>query len=105
MRSLRCLYAASEVAGFAKTGGLADVAASLPPALAQRGIECAVIMPLYRSVRLGRGDLTRTGISFEIPIGDDVKKGSLWRGTLPDTALPIFFVEQTSYFERDDAAA
>ena len=34
---MRVLLAASEVAGFAKTGGLADVAGSLPRALAARG--------------------------------------------------------------------
>ncbi|MCI0643010.1 MAG: glycogen/starch synthase, partial [Gemmataceae bacterium] len=30
------------MAGFAKTGGLADVAGSLPRALAERGVDCAV---------------------------------------------------------------
>ena len=34
-----------------KTGGLADVAGSLPPALAEQGAETAVILPLYRRVR------------------------------------------------------
>src|SRR5262245_22821722 len=103
-KPLRCLYAASEVAGFAKTGGLADVAASLPRALAARGIDCAVIMPLYRSVRAAHKNLKRTGLSFEVPIGPRLVKGGLWRGTLPDGAVPIFFIEQPEYFERDDPA-
>ena len=48
----KILLAASEVVGFAKTGGLADVAGSLPRALAQRGHTCAVIMPLYRAAHV-----------------------------------------------------
>lgn len=48
---MKILYAASEAAPFCKTGGLADVAGSLPPALAESGAETAVILPLYQSVR------------------------------------------------------
>lgn len=48
---MKVLYAASEAVPFCKTGGLADVAGSLPPALAAQGIETAVILPLYRRVK------------------------------------------------------
>lgn len=53
---MKILYAASEAAPFCKTGGLADVAGSLPPALAEGGAEIAVILPLYQSVREKFGD-------------------------------------------------
>src|SRR6516164_5785737 len=66
---IKVLLAASEVAGFAKTGGLADVAASLPRALAERGHECAVILPLYRSVRTGPIQIRPTGQRLAIPVG------------------------------------
>lgn len=48
---VRVLYAASEAAPFCKTGGLADVAGSLPPALAAEGEQVAVILPLYQKVK------------------------------------------------------
>ena len=48
---MKVLYAASEAVPFCKTGGLADVAGSLPPALAAQGVETAVILPLYRLVK------------------------------------------------------
>ena len=48
---MKILYAASEAVPFCKTGGLADVAGSLPPALAAEGVETAVILPLYESVK------------------------------------------------------
>jgi starch synthase len=99
---VRCLYAASEVAGFAKTGGLADVAAALPQALARRGHDCAVIVPLYSSVRHSQVPLTPTGLSFTIEVSGQPLSGSLWRSTLPGSAVPVYLVEQPAYFERDD---
>jgi starch synthase len=42
----------SEAAPFAKTGGLADVLGSLPPALVEKGEEVAVVLPAYSSIDL-----------------------------------------------------
>ncbi len=44
---MKILFASSEVAPFIKTGGLADVAGSLPQALVKEGQEVKVILPLY----------------------------------------------------------
>src|SRR3954452_10959708 len=106
---MRCLYVASEVAGFAKTGGLADVAASLPRALAERGVDCAVIMPLYRSARHSSYPLEPTGLSFDVTMGHRQVRSALWRSALPPARpggrpVPVFLVEQADYFERDDPA-
>lgn len=102
--ALRCLYAASEVAGFAKTGGLADVAAALPPALAQRGIDCAVIMPLYRGLRRSGHALQSLPNTFSATLGNKRVTGRLWRAQLPDSSVPVYLVEQAEFFERDDPA-
>jgi starch synthase len=96
------LLAASEVVGFAKTGGLADVAGSLPPALARRGCQCAVILPLYRSCRSGVALLEPTARVFSVPIADRSVPGRLWRSTLPEGDVPVWLVEQDGYFERED---
>jgi len=98
------LLAASEVVGFAKTGGLADVAGTLPAALARRGHDCAVIMPLYRCVRTGPHALEALGIPLHIPIGGRLVMGSLWRAVLPESNVPVYLVEQADYYERDDPA-
>jgi starch synthase len=98
----RVLFAAAEVVGFAKTGGLADVAGSLPRALAHRGIGTAVVMPLYHAVRTGGHQLTPTDVAFSVPIGGRTVAGRLVRTTLPDSDVPVYLVEQPELFERDD---
>ncbi|WP_299132433.1 glycogen synthase GlgA [uncultured Amaricoccus sp.] len=52
---MKVLSVASEVYPLVKTGGLADVAGALPPALARQGVEMRTLMPGYPSVmgRLG----------------------------------------------------
>ncbi len=100
----KLLLIASEVAGFAKTGGLADVAAALPRALARRGHQCAIILPLYRCVRKGPVAISPTPHSFTVPIGDKSVQGRLWRATLPGSDVAVHLIEQADYFERDDEA-
>lgn len=101
---MRVLLAASEVVGFAKTGGLADVAGSLPRALQRRGHECTVILPLYRSARIGRVPVEPTTHTFFVPIGGRPVAGRLWRSALPGSDVPVYLIEQSGYFERDDPA-
>ena len=47
---LKVLYAASEARPFIASGGLADVAGSLPGALCDAGVDCRVILPLYSDI-------------------------------------------------------
>jgi len=96
--------AASEATPFAKTGGLADVAGSLPRALAERGNECAVAIPLYRSARLAGLPIENTAVSFTIPIGHKQVAGRLCRSRLPDSQVVVYLIEQPEYYERDDPA-
>src|SRR5262245_745741 len=93
--SLKCLHAASEVGVLAKMGGLADVICSLPEALALRGLDCAVVMPLYRACR--KQQLEPTEHRFRVPIGERFVEGRLWRSTLPGSRVPLYLVEQPEY--------
>ena len=47
---MKVLYVASEALPFAASGGLADVAGSLPQALRRRKVACRVVMPLYGTI-------------------------------------------------------
>src|SRR5436309_9595757 len=98
----KVLLAASEVVGFAKTGGLADVAGSLPQALARRGHHCVVILPLYRCTHNAKVPPEPTDLTFNVPIGNRTLSGRLWRSKLPDGDVPVYLVEQPEYYDRDD---
>ena len=47
---MNVLFASSECAPFVKTGGLGDVAGSLPQALREKNIDARVILPLYNCI-------------------------------------------------------
>ena len=47
---MKVLYVASEAVPFAKTGGLADVAGSLPKALQNDDVDVRVIMPKFGKI-------------------------------------------------------
>ena len=47
---MKVLFATSEAAPFMKTGGLGDVAGSLPSTLNEKGVDTRVVMPLYRAI-------------------------------------------------------
>ena len=49
---MNILYTASEALPFIASGGLADVAGSLPAALNEAGHDCRVVIPYYSSIRL-----------------------------------------------------
>ena len=102
---MRVLVASSEVVGFAKTGGLADVAGALPRALARRGHQVAIVMPYYAAVRRAGVPVEKTGIALPVPMGDRVLACRLLRSRLPDCDVPVYLVEHPPFFERDDPTA
>jgi starch synthase len=63
------LCVASEMAPFAKTGGLADVMAALPRQLARRGHDVRVFLPLYDTAKIAGVELTPLGDEIEVRLG------------------------------------
>ena len=99
MANLKILFASSEVAPFAKTGGLADVSASLPSALAELGHQVITVMPLYRAVREGGHDLEPQEKSLSIPFKGQKLETRIYRAKMGQD-IPIYFLEREEFFDR-----
>ncbi|MFL5331233.1 MAG: glycogen synthase GlgA [Gemmataceae bacterium] len=104
-RPLRVLFMASEAAGFAKTGGLADVATALPRALHKRGIDVRVAIPCYNSARKAWRAPEPTEVGVDIHVGPHSYPGRVSWTYLPKSEVPIYLIEQQHFFERDDPGA
>jgi starch synthase len=99
---LKILIVSSEVAPFAKTGGLADVAGSLPKALAIQGNDVRVVLPRYRPI----SDY-RTVTDFPVQVGDRKETCIVRRSRIEAKSpggtkdVPVYFVDNYHYFDRD----
>ena len=65
---MKVLYVSSEALPFAASGGLADVAGSLPRAMRQRLVGCRVVLPLYESVPQEWRDRMTFLTSLSVPV-------------------------------------
>ncbi|GHT38441.1 glycogen synthase [Planctomycetales bacterium] len=97
---MKILFACSEVAPFSQTGGLADVCAALPSALAETGGEPLIVSPAYRSVFNSGIPLKKTDVSLSIPVGEKNVEAVLWKCALPKNKVPIYFIQQDDYYDR-----
>jgi len=99
MKKLKILFASSEVTPFAKTGGLADVSASLPAAIASPGHQVRIVMPMYRSVMKGAFKLKPLGKLLEVPLRGQLLKDKIFYLEIGHNLL-IYFLKLDKFFDR-----
>jgi starch synthase len=101
---LRILILSAEVAPFAKTGGLGDVAGALPKALAELGHDVRVAMPAYqeaeRAARSGEGGLAVLPGGLTVPTGAGPLQAGVFQTKLPGSDVPLYLVAERSLFDR-----
>lgn len=93
------LIASSEAVPFCKTGGLADVAGTLPKELEKLGLKVRLLLPLYKKVK--REPLRPTGLKIKVFISDRFEEASLWQGKT-GRDVPVYFIEKDKYYDRPE---
>lgn len=102
--NLKILFVSAEVVPFAKTGGLADVAGSLPLELANDGNDVRIVMPKYKKINTPMHYVT----DFPVTIDDNRptciirESGIDYKVGDQSKAVPVYFVDNYDYFDRDN---
>ncbi|AHK78427.1 glycogen synthase [Ectothiorhodospira haloalkaliphila] len=94
---MRILFASSEAHPLIKTGGLADVCGSLPPALKRLRHDVRLVLPAYPAAVAAAGK-TSPVAELQLP-GSDAPVRIL-EGVLPKTRVKLYLVDSPLHFDR-----
>lgn len=98
---MNIVWATSEAAPYAKTGGLADVSYSLPYALAEKGHNVSVFMPYYPQVM---GDRCKNAEKvydlLGVPFGENREEWACIRRDKINDNLSFYFIEHDRFYDR-----
>lgn len=98
-KKMQIVFASAECAPFVKTGGLGDVAGSLPAALVRAGAEVIVMVPKYATIKAEYKAQMEHFADFYVSLG--------WRNEycglekLEHDGVTYMFVDNERYFARD----
>ncbi|MBU6460203.1 MAG: glycogen synthase GlgA [Proteobacteria bacterium] len=95
--TLAVLFVTSEISPFIKTGGLADVSASLPAALQQLGVDIRVLTPAYPSLLEALPTTHSHDNLFLSSIGTNV---GIIKAIHPTLDIPLYLLDYPPYFHR-----
>ncbi|MBU0571325.1 MAG: glycogen synthase GlgA [Candidatus Omnitrophica bacterium] len=95
---LRVLFVTTEAYPFAKTGGLADVSASLPRALLKTGVDIRVIMPLYGSIAKDGHKIKKAAGPIRHKFSGRIFGFDLLSNS--DDGILTYFIKNEKYFAR-----
>jgi len=98
---MNVLLVSNEVAPFAKVGGLADVAGSLPQALAELGLDVSVVMPHHRRCPAAE-DCDVAVDSLPVLAPSETRVAAVLEGELDGSGVPVYFVRHDPYFDRPE---
>lgn len=91
---MKVLFIASEMAPFAKTGGLGDVVGSLPKALKQAGVDVRVVMPHYSMI-------TEVDYRHTYTVERQTSSGDVVVHSTEVDGVPVYFLKSFPYFVDD----
>lgn len=99
--SMRIVFATPEMVPFAKTGGLADVAGTLPKEIQVLGHEVLCFLPKYKKIDASRWPLKEEIARLPVPVGSETESARIFRFNDP-SGVKVYFIDQPEYFSRDE---
>ena len=97
---MNIIYVSSEIVPFSKTGGLADVAGSLPQEIAAPGHTVSVFTPYYRTVKKTEPK-PRQIAEGTVPVGAEMMPWTLYLSGRSNGKVKVYFIACDAYFDRD----
>jgi starch synthase len=100
---MRIVLASSEIAPFAKTGGLGDVCGALPRYLHAAGHDVRAFLPWYGNLKESGQRFHPVAFAREVPVEIAGRRipFTLWETTLPGTEVPVYLVRCPTFFGRN----
>ena len=95
---MKVLYAVSEAKPFIASGGLGDVAGSLPAALRKRLIGCRIVMPLYEGIPEKYRNEMRFVTHITIPVAWRRQYCGIFEAKF--NGVICYFIDNQYYFKR-----
>ena len=96
---MKVLFVASEALPFIASGGLGDVAGSLPQALRKRLIGCRVVMPLYATIPQEMRDSMHFIASLSVPVAWRRQYCGIFEAKA--NGVTYYLLDNQYYFKRD----
>jgi starch synthase len=96
---LRVIFISAEVAPFAKSGEMADVASALPKYLSYLGMDVSVFMPMYRRPEIESLSKEIVASDLSVSLGEVKAKARVYKSELGK--YDIYFIDNPKYFLRD----
>ena len=97
---MNIILTSAEITPFAKTGGLADIASALPYEWQKYGQNPIIIMPKYMNIDTYKYGFQPTHLVLYVPMGNWTEFAHIWYGTLPDSNVPVYLIENQDYYGR-----
>ena len=95
---MKIVYVSSEIVPFASTGGLGDVSAALPKALAVQGVEIIRVLPLYQQIDRERYRIKPCNVELHVPLGQVWYCGCVWKQEFE--GVTTYFIRSREFFDR-----
>ena len=96
---MKVLFASSEALPFMASGGLGDVAGSLPHALRKRLIGCRVVMPMYDTIRQELKDKMKFITHISVPVAWRRQYCGIFEAK--HNGVIYYLLDNQYYFKRD----